>query len=150
MTIAASASNITLDDPVDDEIAGYLDVSAPRSFFLFAGAGSGKTRSLVKALNHIRKHHGSALAFRGQRVGVITYTNAACDEINRRVDFHPLFYVSTIHSFAWELIRGFHNDIREWLRDNLTKEIQQLEQEEAKGRQGTNCLLYTSPSPRDS
>lgn len=141
MTIAASASNITLDDPVDDEIAGYLDVSAPRSFFLFAGAGSGKTRSLVKALNHIRKHHGSVLAFRGQRVGVITYTNAACDEINRRVDFHPLFYVSTIHSFAWELIRGFHNDIREWLRDNLTKEIQQLEQEEAKGRQGTKASI---------
>ena len=55
---------------------------------------------------------------------MIIYTNAACDEINRRIDFHPLFYVATIHSFAWELIRGFHYDIREWLRANLQAEIQ--------------------------
>ncbi|WP_373413540.1 UvrD-helicase domain-containing protein [Ensifer aridi] len=141
MTIAAIASNVAVDDPVDEEIAGYLDIAAPRSFFLFAGAGSGKTRSLAKALNHIRERHGRALALRGQRVGVITYTNAACDEINRRVEFHPLFYVSTIHSFAWELIRGFHNDIREWLRDDLTKDIEQLKQEEAKGRQGTKASI---------
>jgi len=141
MTNVAIASNAALDDQVDEDIAGYLNPNAPRSFFLFAGAGSGKTRSLVKALNHIRDAYGRDLALHGHRVGVITYTNAACDEISRRLDFHPLFYVSTIHSFAWELIQSFHSDIREWLRANLTTEIQQLRDEEARGRAGTKASI---------
>tara|TARA_X000000950_G_C13905332_1_gene656570 strand:- start:1270 stop:3171 length:1902 start_codon:yes stop_codon:yes gene_type:complete len=134
-------SNIAQDDPVDEEIASYLNPDKPKSFFLFAGAGSGKTRSLVKALNHIRANHGREFALHGHRVGVITYTNAACDEINRRIDFHPLFYVATIHSFAWELISGFHHDIREWLRANLQAEIQKLREEEEKGRAGTKASI---------
>ena len=135
------ASNVALDDHVDDEIASYLNPREPKSFFLFAGAGSGKTRSLVKALNFIRANHGRELALHGHRVGVITYTNAACDEIIRRIDFHPLFYVATIHSFAWELIKGFHHDIREWLRENLEAEIHQLREEEEKGRAGTKASI---------
>lgn len=134
-------SNENLDDPVDDQIAGFLNPAKPRCFFLFAGAGSGKTRSLVKALNNIRNAHGRQLAFRGQRVGVITYTNAACDEIKSRIDFNPLFYVSTIHSFAWELIKYFNHDIREWLRSNLQIDIEKLEKEEAKGRIGTKASI---------
>lgn len=134
-------SNENLDDPVDDQIAGFLNPAKPRCFFLFAGAGSGKTRSLVKALNNIRNAHGHQLAFRGQRVGVITYTNAACDEIKSRIDFNPLFYVSTIHSFAWELIKYFNHDIREWLRSNLQLDIENLEKEEAKGRLGTKASI---------
>lgn len=135
------SSNVTLDDPVDEEIASFLNPKDPRSFFLFAGAGSGKTRSLVKALNFLRTNHARELALFGHRVGVITYTNAARDEIDRRVDFHPLFYVATIHSFAWELIKGFHYDIREWLRGNLEAEISELREEEAKGRAGTKASI---------
>ncbi len=134
-------SNIALDDPVDDEIASYLNPKEPKSFFLFAGAGSGKTRSLVKALNFIRSNHGRELALHGHHVGVITYTNAARDEINRRIDFHPLFHVATIHSFSWELIKDFHHDIREWLRENLEAEIQKLREEEEKGRAGTKASI---------
>lgn len=47
-----------------------------------------------------------------------------------------MFYVSTIHSFAWELIRDFHHDIREWLRTNLTAKITELREKEANGRGG--------------
>jgi DNA helicase-2/ATP-dependent DNA helicase PcrA len=135
------ASNVGMDNHVDDELAGYLNPENPGNFFLFAGAGSGKTRSLVTALQHIRKNHGRHLAFRGQRVAVITYTNAACDEIKRRSDFSPLFYVSTIHSFAWELIQGFSHDIREWLRIELADDIDTLTAEEAKGRAGTKASI---------
>ena len=39
-----------IDGHVDAEIAACLNLTSPRSFFLFAGAGSGKTRSLVTAL----------------------------------------------------------------------------------------------------
>ena len=134
-------TNITLDDHVDDELATYLDPENPSSFFLFAGAGSGKTRSLVKALAHIRKNHGRYLSLRGKRVAVISYTNAACDEIKRRSDFDTLFYVSTIHSFAWELVQDFTHDIREWLRKDLADSIVKLEADEAKGRAGTKASI---------
>ena len=35
---------------VDEEIYAYVTDTPPKSFLLFAGAGSGKTRTLVNAL----------------------------------------------------------------------------------------------------
>ncbi len=134
-----NTTNLGVDDDdadraADVEIATCLDPAAPKSFFLFAGAGSGKTRSLVSALGHIQDAWGSKLRPRGQRVGVITYTNAACEEIIRRVSFDPLFDVRTIHSFAWSLIEGLNNDIRTWLMTYLAAEIEELHRLEARGR----------------
>ena len=88
------------DDNVDEAIQACLSSTPYRSFFLFAGAGSGKTRSLVKALNHINSTIGRDLKLSGRRVAVITYTNAARDEIARRAQYNSLFEISTIHSFA--------------------------------------------------
>jgi len=139
MTTTSSLTDNDLDNPTDKEILTCLDLAAPRSFFLFAGAGSGKTRSLVKALDHVRREQGEMLKFQGQRIGVITYTNAACDEINRRLEFDRSIEVSTIHSFAWCLISGLNSDIREWLRKNLAEEIVELRALEAKGRSGTKA-----------
>lgn len=135
----AVATEDTADDHVDDEIAACLNLDTPKSFFLFAGAGSGKTRSLVTALQHVQKNLGERLRVKGQRVGVITFTNAASDEIKGRLLFDPLIDVRTIHSFAWSLIEGLNHDIREWLSVDLANDIVQLRAEEAKGRQGTKA-----------
>ena len=70
-------NNNNFDDQVDSEISTCLSLDKPISFFLFAGAGSGKTRSLVNALNYLRGVSAKRLRLHGQRVGVITYTNAA-------------------------------------------------------------------------
>ena len=129
------------DNHVEDEINSYLSLDKPISFFLFAGAGSGKTRTLVNALNYLREVSAKRLRLYGQRVGVITYTNAACDEITRRLDFDPLFKVSTIHSFIWSLIKGFDFDIKQWLKVNLANEIADLEEKSRKGRTGTKAAL---------
>ncbi|MFG1277206.1 UvrD-helicase domain-containing protein [Xanthobacter autotrophicus] len=139
MTVAAAIANDDLDLHVDEEIKKCLDPQAPQSFFLFAGAGSGKTRSLVAALDHLRGTRGKSLRMRGQRVAVITYTKAARDEIIRRTQFDPVIAVSTIHSFAWTLIEGFNHDIREWLRVALNNDILDLQAKEAKGRAGTKA-----------
>lgn len=128
-----------LDIHADEEIATCLNLADPKSFFLFAGAGSGKTSSLVKALEHVRRAHGETLRFQGKRVCVITYTNAACDEIKRRMEFDQTIEVSTIHSFAWSLITGLNQDIRSWLQTNLAAEIAELELAEFKGRSGTKA-----------
>ncbi|NSZ58454.1 ATP-dependent helicase [Agrobacterium tumefaciens] len=139
MTVAAAIANDDLDLHVDEEIKKCLDPQAPQSFFLFAGAGSGKTRSLVAALDHLRGTMGKRLRMRGQKVAVITYTKAARDEIIRRTQFDPVIAVSTIHSFAWTLIEGFNHDIREWLRVALNNDILDLQAKEAKGRAGTKA-----------
>lgn len=128
-----------IDHGADAEIAVCLDLDNPRSFFLFAGAGSGKTRSLVRALDHVRTTSDARLRLKGQRVAVITFTNAARDEIKRRLEFDPVIEVSTIHSFAWALIGGLNHDIREWLRVNLRHEIEELQANESKGRAGTKA-----------
>ncbi|MBT9471817.1 MAG: UvrD-helicase domain-containing protein [Pseudomonadota bacterium] len=128
-----------LDDGVDEELFGYVDLDNPQSFLLFAGAGSGKTRSLVNILARIRTELSHRLWLRRQRVRVITYTKAACDEINRRFRFDPIVEVSTIHSFCWSLIGNFNNDIREWLRTRLIADIAELDELIAKGRPGTKA-----------
>lgn len=139
--VGEAPSNITLDDHVEEELAGFLSLEKPTSFFLFAGAGSGKTRSLVNALNYLAQTYRDTLRLRGRQVAVITYTNAACDEITRRTEYDPLFVVSTIHSFAWSQIQGFNADIRVWLKHNLQCEIADLQAEEGKGRPGTKASV---------
>ena len=44
---------------------------------MIAGAGSGKTTSLVKALDYIAKTQGERLKRQSQRVACITYTKVA-------------------------------------------------------------------------
>ena len=140
MTEDALVNFNTIDDPVDDQISECLSLTNPTSFFLFAGAGSGKTRSLIRALDKVKGQYGHQLKLNGQKVGVITYTNAACDEISRRLEFDAAFHVSTIHSFAWSLITGFTKDIKNWLESSLRNEIQELEQKQAKGRPGQTSM----------
>jgi DNA helicase-2/ATP-dependent DNA helicase PcrA len=124
---------------VDDEIFSCLNLDSPKSFFLFAGAGSGKTRSLVELLKRFQKNHINRLRLNGQKIAIITYTNAACDEIKRRLEFDSTFVISTIHSFAWELICPFQRDIKDWIRLDTNKEILELEEKQLKGHAGTKA-----------
>ena len=137
------------DDPVDVVIEECLNPESPRSFFLYAGAGSGKTYSLVKGLEAFKKAHGERFRRTGRKIAVITYTNAACNEITERVKGDPLFHISTIHSFCWLQIKAFHDDIRSWLRAVLPEEIAKLEQQEAKGRPGTQASFTRQRSIAD-
>lgn len=127
--------------PVDEEIYNCLNLENPKSFFLFAGAGSGKTRTLVEVLGRFRKENIGFLRAGGQKIAIITYTNAASDEIKRRLDFDPAFAVSTIHSFAWELINPYQNDIKTWLSKQLKIQIEELEVAQSKGRAGTKAAM---------
>ena len=129
-----SAFDDKFDSEADEAILDCLNIGKPRSFFLYAGAGSGKTRSLVEAIRTVCKEQGRRLSLSGQKIGVITYTNAACDEIKQRLEFDPRVEVSTIHAFAWSLISGYDGDIKGWLSTRLLADIAELEQAQAKGR----------------
>lgn len=121
----------------DKEIYSCLNLDQPKSFFLFAGAGSGKTRSLVEVLKEFRNQNIIRLRKKGQQVAIITYTNAACDEIKSRLEYDPTFHVSTIHSFAWDLINPYIHDIRNWLTIKLEAEVTDLQTKQNKAKNTT-------------
>ena len=83
------------------------------SFLLEAGAGAGKTYSLIEALKYIISKKGVDLTRMHQKVACITYTNVASDEITERTGRHPVVLSSTIHSFCWSLIKDFQPYLRE-------------------------------------
>lgn len=126
----------SIDDHVDDEIMACFDINALKSFFTFAGAGSGKTRSLVSALKYIDNQYRDYFINHSRQVAIITYTNAASDEISRRVEYNPIFAISTIHSFLWGLIKNHQSDIQNWIIDDTKKSIDDLEEKERRGRAG--------------
>lgn len=129
-----SVADNRFDTEADETILGCLNLEKPRSFFLYAGAGSGKTRSLVEAIRTVCREQGRRLSLTGQKIGVMTYTNAACDEIKQRLKFDPRVEVLTIHAFAWSLIDGHDKDIRQWLAARLLADMAELEEAQAKGR----------------
>ncbi|MCH8540872.1 MAG: AAA family ATPase [Opitutales bacterium] len=93
-----------------DEV--FRCIREKKSFRLEAGAGAGKTYSLVKALKLIIEENGADFIRHNQRVACITYTNVATDEITNRTDGHPVVQASTIHSFCWELCKSFQAILR--------------------------------------
>lgn len=129
------------DAEADRIIRQSLDLDHPVSFFLYAGAGSGKTRSLVGAITHVLASSGRRLSLARQKIGVITYTNVACDEIRHRLEYDPRVDVSTIHAFAWSLIEGRTEDIRTWVRQSLQASIAEL-QEQIANTKNTKTQTY--------
>lgn len=93
----------------------YRCIDERKSFLVEAGAGAGKTYSLVSALKHLIETQGLRLTRRNQRVACITYTNVATDEIRARTDRHPTIQADTIHSFCWSAIRPFQSTLRKHL-----------------------------------
>jgi DNA helicase-2/ATP-dependent DNA helicase PcrA len=124
------------DAGVVEEITGYLTSAPPRSFFLFAGAGSGKTRTLVETLRRLTgvEPHDSGAQFaarlqsRGQSIRIITYTRNAVAVINGRLGENDLTKVSTIHGFCWDLIAGFDDDIQDALLSINTQNLEEAKQ----------------------
>ncbi len=86
-----------------------------KCFRLEAGAGAGKTYSLVEALKFVIDETAATLRRSNQHVACITYTNVASDQITSQVDRHPVVHSSTIHSFCWALISCFQPFLREKL-----------------------------------
>lgn len=101
------------------------------SFRLEAGAGAGKTYTLIKALRRVIETNGSDLLRRGGQVACITFTNVAKDEIEARTDRHPVVRSDTIHGFAWSLLRDYQLELR-----RLVTEIDPQRAEELAGLGG--------------
>lgn len=122
------------DTQADIELRLCLDQHPPRSFVMVAGAGSGKTTSLVKALAHIGQTRRLKFNMRGQRVACITYTEVAVKEILGDVGNDPLFHVSTIHSCLWTIIRPFQVNLKAWVIARIREKIAEAQEHHDKPR----------------
>jgi len=111
------------DTDADRALRRCLDQQALTSFVVVAGAGSGKTTSLVKALAHLSTTRAAELRRRGQRIACITYTDVAVGEIWGDVGNDNLFHVSTIHSFLWTVVSPFQQDLRRWVAGRIEEKI---------------------------
>jgi len=97
------------------------------SFIVEAGAGSGKTWSLVQALFYILQVKGNQLKLANRKVACITYTNVAKEEIIYRIQENQLIDVKTIHDFLWNIIKPFQRELKleliEIVKTQYTKNI---------------------------
>lgn len=134
----------TKDDHIDDLLKSYASLTNPKSFFLNAGAGAGKTRSLVNLLINITNNSGAYLKKTNKKIAVITYTKVASEEIISRVPENTLFDISTIHSYVWSLIKGYNSNIKESLLHFCNTEITAYEVEGklTKSKQAKLNALY--------
>lgn len=122
------------DTQADLDLRACLDEHPPHSFVMVAGAGSGKTTSLVKALDHLGQTRRKELKTHGQRIACITYTEVAVNEIWGDVGNDPLFHVSTIHSFLWSVVRPFQSDLKIWVIARIHEKIAKAQEHHDKPR----------------
>jgi len=149
----AGAGGNERDAHVVEDICGYVTAAPAHNFFLFAGAGSGKTRTLVEVLRRVTgvvehaagRLYAERLRSRGQAVRVITYTKNATAVVTGRLGENVLTEVSTIHSFCWDLIKGFDEDIKEALLARISKKLEKARQaarEKKRGESDTDRRKY--------
>ena len=87
----------------------YACLERQESFLVEAGAGAGKTYTLVKALHNLMVRYKYILPKRHQKIACITFTNVAKNEIETRTDRSPLIYCQTIHDSVGLLSADFND-----------------------------------------
>jgi DNA helicase-2/ATP-dependent DNA helicase PcrA len=117
----------------------YACIEHHNSFRLEAGAGAGKTHSLITALKYVIAREGLTLGRRNQRIACITYTNVAKGEIEARTDRHRVVHCDTIHGFCWSLLK----DLQAELRKELPKIEKCREKLDEVGGIGNRLVVYT-------
>lgn len=93
-----------------EQIQRYIDER--KSFVLEAGAGSGKTYTLIQTLNYLIQNKAEDLKKANQKIVCITYTNIAKNEIIDRIEHNELVLVSTIHEFLWSSIKQYQKQLK--------------------------------------
>lgn len=93
-----------------EQIQRHIEES--KSFVLEAGAGSGKTYTLIQTLIYLFQKKGEELNKANQKIICITYTNVAKNEIIDRIEHNELVLVSTLHEFLWSSIKQYQKQLK--------------------------------------
>ena len=119
----------------------FQNISENKSTLFNAGAGAGKTYSLIECLKYVIREEGRNLENKNKKVICITYTNVATNEIKERLGNTNLILVSTIHERIWSLINNklYQSKLVE-IHFEYTKE--KIKEENEKLKKNKKYLLY--------
>lgn len=114
-----------------------------QAFILEAGAGAGKTHTLLQTIDYIQATNPKA------SILCITYTNVAKDEIRKRSK-NDKIEVNTLHEFLWGFLKQFQLELTkavkaviELEKESLESDIKKAEGILAKPRKNTNIVKKT-------
>lgn len=122
-----SSTNPALEAAKKASIEMFEAINSNSCFRIEAGAGAGKTYSLVEALEYLINTRSKYYEKQGQKVACITYTNVAAEEIRDRTDNHPMIYTDTIHAFSWSLLKVFQPALRTFISELSEKWAARIE-----------------------
>lgn len=92
-------------------------INKHQCFRLEAGAGAGKTYSLIESIRYLIFNRAEEFLGNRQQIACITYTNVAKNEIKDRTDHHPVIFADTIHAFCWNILQHYQVKLREHLSE---------------------------------
>ncbi|QSX04788.1 ATP-dependent helicase [Sedimentibacter sp. zth1] len=108
----------------DNIVIDIFDCVDKRQSIVFdAGAGAGKTYTLIKTLKYIIEKNNKELEAHNQKILCITYTNVATNEIKGRLGNTSLVDVSTIHVIVWDIIKPYQKQLVQIHKEKLNQEI---------------------------
>ena len=115
-------STLALNEDKEKLTSIYGTIDSHKSWCLKAGAGSGKTYSLVESIKYIARNYGLSLKYNNQKIACITYTNIAAEEIENRIGNNDIVIVSTIHEFVWNIIEKYQAQLKNYVIRDIKKE----------------------------
>lgn len=126
-----------MNEPTEEQLA--VIASEASNIVCIAGPGSGKTATLVNRIHSLV--HGRNVP--ADRIVVITFTNAAANELQRRLQF-KVGYVGTLHSYMLRLLQKYGKEIG--LKGTITIDPDEkasiLRAAESQGYKGTQRDLF--------
>jgi DNA helicase II / ATP-dependent DNA helicase PcrA len=96
-------------------------INEDTSFVLEAGAGAGKTHTLMETLNYIQSEFTHSNVSRPS-ILCITYTNIAKNEIRERTKHIQGIKINTLHEFLWDFIKQFQLELKKTIIDMIEED----------------------------
>lgn len=106
-----------------DEIIKCLNSN--KCFVLEAGAGAGKTHTLMQTIEYILSLNYNKNEYT-PKILCITYTNVAKNEIRKRLKASKNITINTLQEFLWDFIKQFQLELRRVVEEIIEEEKEKL------------------------